>query len=144
MSRIFAGVIFYGLFAAYCFLMEGAARQHSHVITKADLAAITDHRAHVRAEASRNLAMSRMTDWIPYDVFLGVFSIVGLAVTGTAVVIVAREVWIKAPSVRLVILVNIFVVAFTIVIIGAPWKAAQQYEDAQHTTFARDTLPAAK
>jgi hypothetical protein len=139
-----AAVLYAGYFAL-CMKMEAEGRQRFHVLSRADIAAISDRRAQVRAEASRNLALAGMEAWTPYaaySIFVGAVVAIGTIGGGF---LAARTIWrgVRRESVgsaKTILVGTLLAILALLAVLGAPWWFAQNRIEEQRTAFEQDTL----
>ena len=103
-------VVAYLLYAVGCFAVEGCGRARFQVPSKADVAAVTERKAHVRAEMLRLNRHEEMASWPPraaveiLSLLLSAFGLVGMPI------LTFRYLWRKRSK-EGVVFIKLFVVA---------------------------------
>ena len=141
MKKVVIVVVAYLVYAAACFIMEDVTRKKFHVISKADIQALPDHRAQVRAEASQQLQKDQMTTWWPYTASLGLAFVIVGGGTLTATILSIKPIWRNVASYKLTAICIMFVLAGSLMILGMPLQLANGYCESQRTPWPTDTLP---
>ncbi len=96
------GLIVYAGFVALCFSMEAEGRARFSVPSRAEIAAIEERTALIRAEGVRARALEQMREWRPYALYSTGMGIVIIGGTLLATILGARVVWrgVQKTSVR--------------------------------------------
>lgn len=63
---VFRIAVGYALYAVGCFAIEGCGRSRFQVPSRADVAAVTERKAHIRAEMLRHNRHEEMGAWVPH------------------------------------------------------------------------------
>ena len=135
-----ATALLYLGFASICIFMEWHARARFHVPSKAEVEAVTERTARVRAEGARERALVEMREWAPYAVYdvAMIVLVVGGSVLSTS--IGGWVVWRTIRPTRLkhgrwIVLGTALVVLPVLALLAAPSLATTAIYESSATSF---------